>query len=661
MFAAHFAKQLKTTCLMLKKLLTASFFLLLLVRMSAQNPFFKENFNAGTVLPVNWSQVTASTDGGWLVGTPSALSSSFFPINPNTGNAIATNDDGCNCDKSEDILYLPSVDLTGHDDSHLIFDLYYSDQTYDGATEDLVLLVSTNGGQDWTTLEDFTGDTDWRTEMVSLNQFNGTADLQLAFKYNDDGGWLYGAAIDNLRFLLQDSIVRSSVKDPSVSRYVSAIPSTLTGYTKMLSGADYTVVNQIRNDAFEPITSFTANWTINGENFSQNYDGLNLALGESYEFSADLTDVAGAAYDVSISDINGTVDDDSTDNASTIAIVTPAPGRKVVLEEGTGTWCQWCPRGAVMMDFIHAEYPELAIPIAVHNGDPMKVTVYDNGMGTMIGGYPSGLVDRANGEFDPLDFDRAMIERLAIPTPVEITQDVVYDPLTREISVTSHLNFLEELNGNYRIAMVITEDGVTGTSNTYRQVNIYAGGAYGPMGGYENLPNPVPANQMVYDHVARTIQTGFTGAAGSVPASNAAGSTVDFESTYIHPATQDVTEMHAITMLIDATSGEIVNAQSTPAANFVVPTVSPLANVEVDVYPNPASREATVSLAFDEPKDVQLRLTDVSGKVVYENNLGKITGEQKIPVRVQNLNAGNYMMNITIDGAVVSKPVVVVK
>ena len=54
--------------------------------------------------------------------------------------------------------------------------------------------------------------------------------------------------------------------------------------------------------------------------------------------------------------------------------------------------------------------------------------------------------------------------------------------------------------------MALTEDGVRRVMTSgYNQVNAYAGNALGPMGGFESLPNPVPAAQMVYDHVARVL------------------------------------------------------------------------------------------------------------------------------------------------------------
>ena len=43
------------------------------------------------------------------------------------------------------------------------------------------------------------------------------------------------------------------------------------------------------------------------------------------------------------------------------------------------------------------------------------------------------------------------------------------------------------------------------------------------MGGYEDLPGTVPAADMIYQHVARGLASGWNGTSGSVPADVNAG------------------------------------------------------------------------------------------------------------------------------------------
>jgi hypothetical protein len=72
--------------------------------------------------------------------------------------------------------------------------------------------------------------------------------------------------------------------------------------------------------------------------------------------------------------------------------------RKVVLEEFTGTWCQYCPIGAWVMDSIQHRMGDWVVELAWHNGggDPMQIPpgaqLADKDFG--IQSYPTILGDR---------------------------------------------------------------------------------------------------------------------------------------------------------------------------------------------------------------------------------------------------------------------------
>ena len=54
------------------------------------------------------------------------------------------------------------------------------------------------------------------------------------------------------------------------------------------------------------------------------------------------------AYNLNIcAEISGVVDGDASNNcvSHTVSGQSFVPTKHVVIEEGTGTWCGWCPRG----------------------------------------------------------------------------------------------------------------------------------------------------------------------------------------------------------------------------------------------------------------------------------------------------------------------------
>jgi len=99
----------------------------------------------------------------------------------------------------------------------------------------------------------------------------------------------------------------------------------------------------------------------------------------------------------------GTVDpgnDDGEPEPSPLEAVGEVPEsfvKKVIIEEATGEWCPHCPPGAVELENVINNNPNVAIGVAVHQGDFLEVTPYWSHFDATVGisGFPSGSVDRA--------------------------------------------------------------------------------------------------------------------------------------------------------------------------------------------------------------------------------------------------------------------------
>ena len=116
------------------KFISFAFFLSALSSIvSAQNILISEDFESSD-FPEGWSQQTLASDGGWLLGTAGALQSEWWSI-ADHGNIIGTNDDACDCDKSEDYLIMPPLDLSTISNAILQFQAYYDGETFEGSTE----------------------------------------------------------------------------------------------------------------------------------------------------------------------------------------------------------------------------------------------------------------------------------------------------------------------------------------------------------------------------------------------------------------------------------------------------------------------------------------------------------------------------------------------
>ena len=234
-----------------------------------------------------------------------------------------------------------------------------------------------------------------------------------------------------------------------------------------------------------------------------------------------------------------------------------AQTKTVLIEEGTGTWCSWCPRGQVIGEQITST--QNALVIAIHSNDPMEDTVgYIQSANLSF--LPSGNIDRVALELNPLDWQPDVNSQLATIPPADISVTTTFDSSTRAISMTINADFFSDLSGDYRLGAIVVEDGVTGTTPDYDQSNSYSGGAAGPMGGWEDKPNPYPAALMVYDHVARYLATAYEGDPGSLPTSIVDGDQHTHTVSWNLPEDIDQKYTYVIGFITDANTGAILNA-----------------------------------------------------------------------------------------------------
>lgn len=429
---------------------------------------------------------------------------------------------------------------------------------------------------------------------------------------------------------------------------------------------------KIVNGGSTAITSMKVDLTYNGSTTTQTVTGINIPTAGIYTVSMPSTVLVAGSLPVTalVYEVNGGAGDNTPTNdmlSEQINPVVPAPGKMVVGEEATGTWCQWCPRGAVFMDLYETKYQDFWAGIAVHNGDPMTVADYDTGIGSLIGGYPSALVDRM-GDVDPSGMSSDFFTRLQTAPKATLLNGATWDPNTRVLNVSVRYTFSSGANGNYKSACVLTEDDVTGTGAGWSQSNAYAGGNNGTMGGYESLPNPVPASQMVYNHVARAIAPSFAGMSGIFPASINAGDVHIVNYTFTLPAGWDENQIHIVGMLIDP-NGKIDNAGSADIVTAVNNGYETGINVGIaevlsetktlTLAPNPAYGSASVLLQLKAESDVSVYVSDLNGKAMLRGEYSNLSGAQSIGLNLNGLAAGIYNVQVWINGTMYSEKLVV--
>ena len=298
------------------------------------------------------------------------------------------------------------------------------------------------------------------------------------------------------------------------------------------------------------------------------------------------------------------------------------PEKYVVIEENTGTWCGWCPLGTVAFENLEDDEDKF-IGIAVHAGDPMENSYYADQSSSFPGvsGYPSAVLERM--EADHAAYSETMFASRENETPV--AEVVVGGYVTGdELEIRILAEFAEQVSGDWRLAAVVTEDNVTGSSGGYAQANYFAGGGSGSLVGndwdWADKPNPVPASEMVYNHVARLIaDDAYDGVAGSVPSSVNAGDRVWYSYYVDIDPSWDLSNIHVVAMLLEP-SGVVNNAGKGGVEDGWVGTVGieedATNNFSINAYPNPATDFVNVTLELNEAAAVTVEVVNLVGATV---------------------------------------------
>lgn len=228
----------------------------------------------------------------------------------------------------------------------------------------------------------------------------------------------------------------------------------------------------------------------------------------------------------------------------------------VVLEEHTGMWCQWCPRGLVTSHNLAKKYPENFIPIEIHSNDPVANQAYLKAAG--LTSAPSGHINRASRGGDTEDWIVATESEVVKEVLATLDVSTSYEASSREITVNLTANFNQSGSG-YKLTAVLLEDGITGPAPEYNQSNAYGTGNNGKMAGFETLSTSVSGEMLVYNHVARKLLGQYNGDNGSLPSTVQANTDYKYQYTYTLPEEWDETQIYAVGMIV-ATNGVIENA-----------------------------------------------------------------------------------------------------
>ena len=638
---------------MKKTLLSILSMFLVVASISAQ--YYTEDFEGG--IPADWT-----VENEWKIGTSSSHSSQYFKPPEHTMFMCVNDDNLGNGNSGDGRIISGSIDLSGSADDIIVqHQAYFINGDFQGADETAKVLVSTDDGATWdevSSLPAYGGE--WGNARADISSYSGQT-IKLAFEYLDGNQWNYGYCVDDIQ------IVDAPARDISL-RYIESYCQATT------PGAETSISGMVDNNSIDVINSIDLNWTNGGDSGSETITGLDIQPFQSYYFNQAVTVVvADGQNDIEVSVTSSDVVDTDASNdmasATTLAI-TPVEGSGIFVEEATGTWCTWCPRGAFYMDRYNDCFPNNFVGVAVHasNGnaiDPMEVGTYRTGMNDFPGftGYPSVVLERTS-LLNPDAIGNPVINKITSAPLALVEVGAEFNDATRTLTVSvTGSDFVNTMNG-VKFFAAVTEDDVTGSADGYAQVNSYAGGGNGPMGGYEVLASPVPANQMIHNHVARAMLGDFNGS-NATDISSGSGAGYIFSSVVI-PADQDLSNMHIAGALFGA-NGQVINSASVTLVEaienglYVSSSNDVYDNNLATIFPNPVADLAYIQLDLDAVSNVTLDVYDILGRKIDNVQYGTVIGNTTLNYSTDKLNNGVYTIHLTVGETLVSKKITIAK
>ena len=354
------------------------------------------------------------------------------------------------------------------------------------------------------------------------------------------------------------------------------------------TGQPTSTVVEVINHGTAGAASFDYTYSIAGQTGEGHVDLGQHALpgiyGRSTTFQVQLPAVEEkGAYpvEIDITRVDGFDNEDVSKHGEGLAnLFKTLPKHRAVLEEYTGTWCGYCPRGFVGLEEMARLYPDDFIGLSYHNRDPMEV-MSSAQFPSEVAGFPAAFLDRqtsidafagtSGGKTFGIDVAWSRFCTIVAPAEVDVESVWTEDSI---LTATAFVTFpLERSDCPYEVGFVLYSDGLTGTTSSWRQANYYSGETGWPssMDTFTQGGSYVSGLTFNFVVVARSSKAGIEGSL-SAPIEADVTQTCEYafdirevKNTSGQPVIQDKNNLRVVALLIDKETGNILNANKAAA------------------------------------------------------------------------------------------------
>jgi len=309
-----------------------------------------------------------------------------------------------------------------------------------------------------------------------------------------------------------------------------------------------------------------------------------------------------------------------------------------LIEEGTGTWCQYCAGVADALETLRVNYPDNLALIANHNGDDYTTseTNYRNSY-YGVSGFPTSIIggdrQKVGGRncddqdlWDDLytDFEQVYLEELDENTFLSLS--VTFSENGSEIYATSTATYeTESYQSDLRIFFTVTEDHIAESWECLDSLHFAARKMYPDSLGlafYTDVIAPTEGMEVQHD-VSFTLD----------------GSWVKAHS-------------NLVVFVQDLSTKEVLAAKEISLANAPSAIENPKKNIVEGFelyqnYPNPFNPVTTIPYHLNKAADVKLEVYSATGEKVYSiTNNNVSAGRNHFNFDASNFSSGVYFYKI---------------
>jgi len=620
-----------------------------------------ENFNAG-VLPAGWVEIsdghTVSTS--FASGAPSIATrlddSAWinYPLTSATDLGMLTTSFFSPAATADRWLITPAFTVTS---ANMV--IQWDDNDL-GSGETIEVLASPTAG---TTAAAFTttlynnpatpGGV-FGTHQSVIGAYVGTS-IRIAFRDNTHDNW--GLGIDNVTTAILPHSVDLGVTSANLNPFIQ-------------TGTSHTISGIIHNYGGTTVTSMNIEYSVNGVTATPATALTSISFPgvTDYSFSSTnpWTPSTAGTYTVKVwaDNINGGTADENNANdtfTTTVVVLDSLQPKIVLIEEFNQASCDPCAAATPNLDSVYANNASRSMMVRYHVNFPgrdcmdsvtLDAFVQDQLTFYNVTGVPDAQVDGSYvypGAAGPGTMSTAVLGAAAsLGSPFKIVVTPSFNATTQTYSFSAAVTSYTALPAGLTLRAALTVDQLTYAANQ----------------STESIP------QFDFPEVAENM---FPNAGGQPLAAFTAGSTQTLTGSWVkdHPWASNASVWKYDSTLTgrivawvqnDAT-GYVYQVGYAPVSTVFTTGIATVSNnASMDVYPNPATKTATVALSLKANTNITMEVLNTLGQVVYTMPAqNRNSGISMSTIDVSNFAAGQYFVKISAGTEVMTKQLTVIK